>query len=80
MRAVEQGRFLLRGTNTGITAAIDPHGRIIGRSNVFVDAAVFVTASPLSLRTVYFHIAAWLPLAGVALALLLLLRPVRPSA
>lgn len=80
MRAVEQGRFLLRGTNTGITAAIDPRGRIIGRSNVFVDAAVFVTASPLSSRTVYFHIAAWLPLAGVALALLLLLRPVRPSA
>jgi apolipoprotein N-acyltransferase len=28
MRAVENSRWLLRGTNTGVTAAIDPYGRI----------------------------------------------------
>jgi apolipoprotein N-acyltransferase len=29
MRALENGRWLLRATNTGVTASIDPHGRIV---------------------------------------------------
>jgi apolipoprotein N-acyltransferase len=29
MRAVENHRWLLRDTNTGVTASIDPYGRII---------------------------------------------------
>ena len=29
MRAVENDRWLLRDTNTGVTAAIDPYGRIV---------------------------------------------------
>jgi apolipoprotein N-acyltransferase len=28
MRAVENARWLLRDTNTGVTAAIDPYGRV----------------------------------------------------
>lgn len=29
MRAIENDRWLLRATNTGVTASIDPHGRIV---------------------------------------------------
>jgi apolipoprotein N-acyltransferase len=29
MRAVENGRWLLRDTNTGVTASIDPYGRVV---------------------------------------------------
>ena len=29
MRAVENNRWLLRDTNTGVTAAIDPYGRVV---------------------------------------------------
>ena len=29
MRAIENDRWLLRDTNTGVTAAIDPYGRVV---------------------------------------------------
>jgi apolipoprotein N-acyltransferase len=32
MRAIENHRWVLRGTNTGITAAIDPYGRVVARA------------------------------------------------
>nr|VFJ95422.1 MAG: apolipoprotein N-acyltransferase [Candidatus Kentron sp. H]VFJ96936.1 MAG: apolipoprotein N-acyltransferase [Candidatus Kentron sp. H]VFK02633.1 MAG: apolipoprotein N-acyltransferase [Candidatus Kentron sp. H] len=35
MRARESGRYLLRGTNTGISAIIDPQGRIIDQAPQF---------------------------------------------
>ena len=32
MRAVENNRWLLRATNTGITGSIDPYGRVVARA------------------------------------------------
>jgi apolipoprotein N-acyltransferase len=32
MRAVENNRWLLRDTNTGVTASIDPYGRIVAQA------------------------------------------------
>jgi apolipoprotein N-acyltransferase len=31
MRAIENQRWLLRATNTGLTASIDPYGRVVAR-------------------------------------------------
>lgn len=31
MRAIENGRWLLSGANTGVTASIDPYGRVVSR-------------------------------------------------
>ncbi|MCW8884681.1 MAG: apolipoprotein N-acyltransferase, partial [Motiliproteus sp.] len=36
MRALENGRFLVRGTNNGISAIVDPKGRIVEQSPQFV--------------------------------------------
>jgi len=37
MRAIETGRTLLRATNTGMTAIVDPHGRVVGRLPQFAE-------------------------------------------
>lgn len=40
LRAVETRRYLLRAANTGISALVDPLGRVIQRSELFVPATV----------------------------------------
>ncbi|MDQ2075185.1 apolipoprotein N-acyltransferase [Marinimicrobium sp. ABcell2] len=36
MRALETGRYLVRSTNNGISAIVDPHGQVTARSRQFV--------------------------------------------
>nr|WP_284500036.1 apolipoprotein N-acyltransferase [Microbulbifer sp. GX H0434] len=40
MRALETGRYLVRGTNTGVTAIVDPRGRITRRLPQFEQATL----------------------------------------
>ncbi len=35
MRAIEQGRYLVRAANTGISGVVDPYGRVIARTDLF---------------------------------------------
>ncbi len=46
LRALETGRPLLRATNTGITAVIGPHGRVLARAPQFEVAVVRATVTP----------------------------------
>jgi apolipoprotein N-acyltransferase len=39
-RAVENGRYLVRAANTGITAVVDPRGRVLERTSLFVPTVV----------------------------------------
>ena len=43
MRAMENGRYLLRSTNTGISAIIDEKGRIVSQSPQFIPHALAAT-------------------------------------
>ena len=91
MRAVEQGRFVVRATNSGITAFLDPLGGVhaLGEASdgwaLFQDGALTGTVLALRGHTLYFHAHPWLPaLAGILLAalclpLLRLSRPFRPE-
>ena len=72
MRAVEQGRYLARSTNTGITAFIDPLGGIHAPDApdfaLFTDTWLTGKVLALNGHTPYFYLHPWLP----ALSLFLL--------
>ena len=45
---VEQGRYVVRAANTGISGAVDPYGRVLDADGSFVPAAVTVDVRLLS--------------------------------
>jgi apolipoprotein N-acyltransferase len=53
MRALETGRFLLRSTNTGITAIIAPDGKIVSRAPLFKATTLTGTITPMGGMTPY---------------------------
>ncbi len=63
MRAIENRRWLLRDTNNGVTASIDPYGRVlqsIPRHRVDVLAARFGFNSQITFYTAHGDVFAWL--------------------
>ena len=53
MRAIEQGRFLARAANTGISGFVDPYGRVIEKSDIFTQAVLVADLRMLQTPTVY---------------------------
>jgi len=53
MRAMETGRFLLRATNTGITAIVAPDGKIINQAPSFKTTALRGVITPMAGITPY---------------------------
>jgi apolipoprotein N-acyltransferase len=73
MRAIEEGRYLARAANTGISGFVDPYGRVMAKTALFEQAVVVQDVRFLKVRTVYNRIGdlvAWLSLALTAAALL----------
>lgn len=56
MRAIEQGRYLARAANTGISGVVDPYGRVVSRSAIFEQAALVEEVRLLTGRTMYSRI------------------------
>ncbi|MFW6415634.1 MAG: apolipoprotein N-acyltransferase [Thermodesulfobacteriota bacterium] len=55
LRAVEQQRYLLRGTNTGISSFIDPRGRVLQKSDLFTTQSLFSNKIYSIRETTFFH-------------------------
>jgi apolipoprotein N-acyltransferase len=68
MRALETGRFLVRATNTGISAVIDHLGRVLVEVPSFVRGAVTAPVTPRAGATPYVLVGNWLAI-GLALVL-----------
>jgi apolipoprotein N-acyltransferase len=53
MRAVEQGRYLVRAANTGISGIVDPYGRVLARTRLGEATVVVGQARFVQTRTLY---------------------------
>jgi len=69
MRALEQGRYLVRAANDGISAVIGPHGEVIARAQEFTPVALVSSIVPHAGLTPYAHVGNWLVVSLAALAL-----------
>jgi apolipoprotein N-acyltransferase len=72
MRSIEQGRYMVRAANTGITGIVDPYGRVVARTPLFETTTLEGDVRLLSGLTVYGRIGdsfAWAMAAVSVLAL-----------
>jgi apolipoprotein N-acyltransferase len=56
MRSIEEGRYMARSANTGISGVVDPYGRIVQASAIFEQVGLVVEARLLTGRTIYSYI------------------------
>jgi apolipoprotein N-acyltransferase len=61
MRAAENRRWILRATNDGITATIDPAGRLRGTLPPYTEATSYTGFSYIQDRTLYTRFGDWFP-------------------
>ena len=80
MRAIEEGRYLVRAANTGISGIVDPYGRVLARTGTFERAAVVGEARFLKTMTLYARTGDLLAYASVLATAALLLIARRPAA
>ena len=53
MRAIEEGRYLVRSANTGVSGIVDPYGRVLERTDIFQAAVLVGEARFLRTSTYY---------------------------
>ncbi len=89
MRAIENHRWLLRATNTGITSSIDPYGRVVASAPRDVRTTLDAPFGVITETTFYSRHGDWFPylcaiISVVALALGVRARisrkPLQPAA
>ncbi len=69
MRALDTGRPMLRATNTGVTAAIDAHGKVDAQLPQFTQGVLVASVQPQRGEARFMHWSNW---AALALALAML--------
>jgi apolipoprotein N-acyltransferase len=67
-RAVETRRYLVRATNTGISAVIEPTGGVLVKSGMYESATIVAAVGRLSMKTLYARLGDWFAWGCVAYA------------
>jgi apolipoprotein N-acyltransferase len=79
MRTIENDRWLLRDTNTGVTAAIDPYGRVVETAPRKVRTALDAGYSLKDERTFYTRHGDWLAYACAIISLAAVVVSLTPA-
>ena len=77
LRAVEQRRFMVRATNSGVSAVVDPVGREIARTGLLTRENLRATVAMLGEPTVYARLGDWPGWVAAASVLLAIVLPLR---
>jgi apolipoprotein N-acyltransferase len=80
MRAVEEGRYLVRAANTGVSGIVDPYGRVLAQTEIYQSAVVVGEVRFLRTETIYARIGDVLAYAALALTVAVVLLPQRRMA
>jgi apolipoprotein N-acyltransferase len=59
LRAVEHRRYLVRGTNSGVSGVIDPVGRVVAHTNTFRTESIAAPIHWMRSHTVYESVGDW---------------------
>ena len=73
LRALEQNRWILRGTNTGISAVVDTRGRLLLCGRQFCAQTLWGRAALVNKFSLYHCYAPWLPILALILMTTILL-------
>ena len=72
MRAAENRRWILRSTNDGITATIDPAGRVRGSLPLYGRQRSYTNFNYVTAKTIYTRFGDWFPVLCLTIALMCL--------
>jgi len=76
LRAIEEGRYLVRAANTGISGIVDPYGRVVARSGLFEPAVLVGDVRALTGLTLYARLGDLVAYAAVMLTAVALLAAI----
>jgi apolipoprotein N-acyltransferase len=79
MRAIEQGRYLARAANTGISGVVDPYGQVVRKSQIFEQIDLIDEVRLLQHRTIYSRIGDAVAYASLAVTVLAMMAVRRRS-
>jgi len=75
LRAVENARWVVHAAVSGISAFIDPTGRVVGETGLFQTTILRHEIRASTAKTLYTRLGDWVPWLSLTLALALLLAP-----
>lgn len=74
LRAVEANRYLLRAATTGISAAVDPAGRVIDSLPLFTEGTIYARFAQRTSITPYVRFGDWFGFTALAVVVLFLFQ------
>jgi apolipoprotein N-acyltransferase len=70
-RAVENRKFVVRAANSGFSGIVAPDGRILKKSQLFIETIIVHSIHPNNIKTIYSRFGDWFVYLNFAIVILL---------